>query len=255
MKVSIITATHNSAATIADTMKSVLRQTYADIEYWVIDGNSSDNTMDIVRRFEDGFGGRLHYFSEEDRGIYDAMNKGIRLCTGDIIGFLNSDDYFTDADVVGRVVDVLVCDEKLDAVYGDVHFVRSGEPGKTVRYYSSALFRPFWLRFGFMPAHPSFYVRKSVYEAHGGYALDYKIAADYDMMVRLFHKARIKARYIRKDFVTMRTGGVSTRNLRNRLLITREDVKACRRYGLYTNVLFVSVKYLYKMFEFRHFGR
>ena len=106
-----------------------------------------------------------------------------------------------------------------------------------------------------MPAHPSFYVRKSVYEEHGGYALDCKVAADYDMMVRLFHKARIKARYIRKDFVTMRTGGVSTRNLRNRLLITREDVKACRRYGLYTNVLFVSGKYLYKMFEFRHFGR
>lgn len=255
MKVSIITATYNSALTISDTMESVLWQTYHDIEYWVIDGLSSDGTMELVRKYEDRFGGRLHYVSGKDKGIYDAMNKGIALCSGDIVGILNSDDYFTSREVVQRIVDAFQNESGLDAVYGDVHFIHSGEPDKVVRYYSSALFRPFWLRFGFMPAHPSFYVRRSLYEKVGGYSLDYKIAADYDMMVRLFHKANINAKYLKMDFVTMRTGGISTKNFKNRLLITREDVRACRRNGLYTNVFFIAVKYLYKIFEFKRFKR
>lgn len=214
---------------------------------------SSDETMKIILKSEKDFNGRLHYVSEKDDGIYGAMNKGIKICTGDIVGILNSDDYFTSNDVVEKIVDAFLCNEDIDAVYGDVHFIHPNEPTRVVRYYSSALFRPFWLRFGFMPAHPSFYVRRDVYEKYGGYALDYKIAADYDMMVRLFHKERIKAKYLKKDFVTMRTGGVSTKNMRNRILITREDVKACRRYGLYTNVFFIAVKYLYKVFEFKSF--
>ena len=119
-----------------------------------------------------------------------------------------------------------------------------------MRYYSSKMFRPFWLRFGFMPAHPSFYVKRKIYQEYGDYSLDYKIAADYDMMVRLFYKHKIQAKYIKKDFVTMRTGGMSTKNVRNRLLITKEDVKACRAYGMYTNQLMISVKYFYKIFEF-----
>lgn len=253
MKVSIITVTYNSAVTVHKTFESVLCQTYQDIDYWVIDGMSSDKTMDIVRKYEALFDGRLHYISEKDNGIYDAMNKGIKLCSGDIVGILNSDDYFSSNDVVEKIVDAFKNNKEIDAVYGDVHFIHVEEPDKVVRYYSSALFRPFWLRFGFMPAHPSFYVRRDIYEKYGGYALDYKIAADYDMMVRLFKIGRIKARYIKKDFVTMCTGGVSTKNVRNRILITKEDVKACRRYGIYTNVLFISVKYLYKIFEYRFF--
>lgn len=251
MKISIITVTFNSASTIADTIESVLSQTYKDIDYWVIDGKSTDGTMDIVRSYEPRFGGRLHYISEKDRGIYDAMNKGINACHGDVVGILNSDDYFTDNDVVRRIAEAFDADGSIDAVYGDVHFINPESPGKVVRYYSSAVFRPFLLRFGFMPAHPSFYVRRKVYEKSGDYALDYKIASDYDMMVRLFHKERIRARYIKMDFVTMRVGGVSTKNVKNRILITREDVKACRRYGLYTNVLMVSLKYMYKVFEFK----
>lgn len=255
MKVSIITITYNCCLTISDTIRSVLDQTYKDVDYWIIDGLSSDGTMDIVREYEPLFGGRLHYVSEKDSGIYDAMNKGIQLCSGDIVGILNSDDYFTSDDVVEKIVDAFKADEALDAVYGDVHFIHSGEPDKVVRYYSSAMFHPFWLRFGFMPAHPSFYVRKRIYERYGGYALDYKIAADYDMMVRLFKKGHIRAKYIKMDFVTMRTGGISTRNVKNRILITKEDVKACRRYGVYTNVFFISLKYFYKVFEFRRFRR
>ena len=250
MKVSIITASFNSASTIVDTIRSVLAQTYPDIEYWVIDGGSSDRTLEIVREYESQFKGRLHYVSEKDRGIYDAMNKGIGKSTGEVVGILNSDDYFTDAYVVENVVRVLSDNKTLDAVYGDIHFIRDGEPDKVVRYYSSASFHPWKLRFGFMPAHPSFYVRRKIYEENGLYALDYKIAADYDMMVRLFHKVRIRAQYLKQDFVTMRVGGMSTKNVRNRLLINKEDVKACRRYGLYTNLFFISLKFFFKIFEF-----
>lgn len=250
MRISIITATYNSASTVADTFESVLKQTYKDIDYFVIDGGSSDRTLDIIKEYQPKFGGRMHYISEKDRGIYDAMNKGISRCTGDVVGILNSDDYFTSDDVLQNVAQTFSSNETIDAVYGDIHFINDNNPDKIVRYYSSKMFRPFWLRFGFMPAHPSFYVKRKIYQEYGDYSLDYKIAADYDMMVRLFYKHKIHAKYIKKDFVTMRTGGMSTKNVRNRLLITKEDVKACRAYGMYTNQLMISVKYLYKIFEF-----
>lgn len=250
MRISIITATYNSASTVADTFESVLKQTYKDIDYFVIDGGSSDRTLDIIKEYQPKFGGRMHYISEKDRGIYDAMNKGISRCTGDVVGILNSDDYFTSDDVLQNVAQTFSSNETIDAVYGDIHFINDNNPDKIVRYYSSKMFRPFWLRFGFMPAHPSFYVKRKIYQEYGDYSLDYKIAADYDMMVRLFYKHKIQSKYIKKDFVTMRTGGMSTKNVRNRLLITKEDVKACRAYGMYTNQLMISVKYLYKIFEF-----
>lgn len=250
MIISIITAAYNSADTIADTIESVLHQTYKDIEYWIIDGKSKDDTIDIARRYDPMFKGKMHIICEQDKGIYDAMNKGIKLCTGEIIGILNSDDYFTSDNIIEHIVKEFENNKETDAVYGDIHFIHNGEPEKIVRYYSSALFRPFWLRFGFMPAHPSFYAKREVYEKYGLYSLDYKIASDYDMMVRLFHKHKIRAKYIKKDFVTMRTGGVSTKNIRNRLLITQEDIKACKNNGMYTNFLFISIKYFYKIFEF-----
>lgn len=251
MTISIITVAYNSATTIRSTIESVLSQTYKDIDYWIIDGNSTDETMSIVEEYAHLFGGRMHYLSEPDHGLYDAMNKGIRHCTGDIVGILNSDDSYTSLDVLQRIADEFSAHPEIDAVYGDIHFVRTDNPNKVVRYYSSARFSPRTLRYGFMPAHPSFYVKRSVYEKAGGYSLDYKIAADYDMMVRLFHQHGIQANYIKKDFVTMRTGGVSNGSVANRILTTREDVKACRRYGLYTNLFLVSTKYLYKIFEFK----
>ncbi len=161
VKVSIVTATYNSARTLGDTMKSVLKQTYPDIEYIVVDGSSTDNTKDVIRQYEPQFSGRLKWVSEKDGGIYDAMNKGIRMATGDIVGILNSDDYFTGDDVIERMV-VNFDAPNIDAVYGDIHFIHDGEPDKIVRYYSSKPFRPMWLRFGFMPSHPSFYCRLNV---------------------------------------------------------------------------------------------
>lgn len=248
--ISIITATFNSAKTLKDTIQSVLRQTNKDFEYLIIDGGSTDETIDIVKSYESEFSGRLKWVSEKDQGIYDAMNKGIKMASGDVVGILNSDDYFTSDDIL-QTVDNAFKSHEIDAIYGDIHFIRDGNPQKCVRYYSSRMFRPFWLRFGFMPAHPSFYCKREIFDKAGLYSLDYKIGADYEMMVRLFKKYRIMSQYINKDFVTMRTGGASNNNVRSRITLINEDVKACKENGVYTNCLFVMIKYLYKVFEFR----
>nr|WP_302934063.1 glycosyltransferase family 2 protein [uncultured Prevotella sp.] len=250
MMISIITATFNSAKTLKDTIQSVLRQTNKDFEYLIIDGGSTDETIDIVKSYESEFSGRLKWVSEKDQGIYDAMNKGIKMASGDVVGILNSDDYFTSDDIL-QTVDNAFKSHEIDAIYGDIHFIRDGNPQKCVRYYSSRMFRPFWLRFGFMPAHPSFYCKREVFEKAGLYSLDYKIGADYEMMVRLFKKYRIMSQYINKDFVTMRTGGASNNNVRSRITLINEDVKACKENGVYTNSLFVMLKFMYKIFEFR----
>lgn len=249
MKVSIITVAYNSGNTLEHTIQSVLTQSYHDIEYIIIDGASSDNSVDIIRRNEQDFNGRLVWRSEKDRGIYDAMNKGIKLATGDVVGILNSDDYFTSNDVIERMV--MAFSDDIDAVYGDVHFVRNCQLDKCVRYYSSKRFSPKWLRFGFMPAHPSFYCRRAIFEKAGYYKTDYTIGSDYEMMVRLFIVYKIRAKYVPMDFVTMRTGGTSTRSVRSRLQLIADDVRGCRENGLYSNALMVSMKYLYKIFEFR----
>ena len=248
--ISIITATFNSAKTLKDTIQSVLRQTNKDFEYLIIDGGSTDETIDIVKSYESEFSGRLKWVSEKDQGIYDAMNKGIKMASGDVVGILNSDDYFTSDDIL-QTVDNAFKSHEIDAIYGDIHFIRDGNPQKCVRYYSSRMFRPFWLRFDFMPAHPSFYCKREVFEKAGLYSLDYKIGADYEMMVRLFKRHKIKSLYVNKDFVTMRTGGASNNNVRSRLTLIEEDVKACRVNGIYTNRFFIMLKFLYKIFEFR----
>lgn len=248
MKISLITTTYNSAATLQHTFDSVLAQSYKDIEYWVIDGGSKDGTVDLIREYESKFCGKMRWISEKDNGLYDAMNKGILHATGDIVGILNSDDFFTSDTVLQSVVEGFSDD--IDAVYGDIHFVRPGNLDKCVRYYSSRNFRPWALRFGYMPAHPSFYARRELFEKYGGYSLDYKLAADYEMMVRLFRKAKIRYKYLPVDMVTMRTGGVSTRSIKNRLQLTVEDAKACRENGMYSNFLMCSCKYITKFFEF-----
>ena len=250
MKVSIITVSYNSAQTLGDTMKSVLEQTYHDIEYIVVDGGSTDNTIGIIQQYESQFGDRMKWVSEKDNGIYDAMNKGIQMATGDVVGILNSDDFFTASDVTERMVAGFDSDNT-DAVYGDIHFIHDGNPEKCVRYYSSKPFRPLFLRFGFMPAHPSFYCRRALFDKAGLYKTDYKIGSDYEMMVRLFLVHKIRAKYLPIDFVTMRTGGASTRNVRSRLQLIQDDVRGCRENGIYTNPLMISMKFLYKIFELK----
>lgn len=251
MRISIITATYNSATTIRDAFDSLLRQSHYDYEYIVVDGGSTDGTVEIIKEYTPLFGDRLKWTSKKDRGLYDAMNKGMRMASGDIIGFLNSDDFYTSTDILTTISEHFDANKDIDAIYGDVHFINSNNPTRCVRYYSSKIFRPWLMRFGYMPAHPSFYARKSVYDRYGGYSLDYKLASDYEIMVRFFCKHNIKADYIEKDFVTMRLGGISNHSILNRLRLTHEDALACRCNGIYSNFLLCSTKYFTKIFEYK----
>lgn len=249
LKISIITATYNSGNTVGDTLKSVLAQTYHDYELLVVDGASKDNTLEVVKKMEPLFEGRMRYISEPDKGIYDAMNKGIRMATGEVIGILNSDDFYTSDDALACIAWTLE-NEKVDAVYGDIHYVDDEDLKKCVRYYSSKPFRRWMMRFGFMPAHPSFYCRKEVYEKFGAFdAENYRVAADFENLLRLIFVNKIKTHYISKDFVTMRTGGASNSGLESHKRIMHDHLKALKKNGVYSNIFLLGLRYLYKIGE------
>jgi len=249
MKLSIITATYNSERTLRDTMESILSQTFQNFEYIIVDGASKDATLDIIREYEPRFQGKMRYVSEPDKGIYDAMNKGFAMATGDVIGILNSDDFFTSDDVLQAVVDGFA-GEYVDAVYADIHYVNTDDLTKCVRYYSSSVFRPWMMRFGMIPAHPSFYCRKAVYDQYGSFDTTYRIAADFEILLRLIFIHRIRTRYVKKDFVTMRLGGASTTGYGSWSLIMKEHLQIMKRHGVVTNRFLLSLRYIYKLFEF-----
>ena len=251
MKISIITVAYNSASTITDTFDSVLSQTYKDIEYIVVDGASKDSTVDLIRAYEPRFEGRMKWVSEPDKGLYDAMNKGIDMATGDVVGILNSDDLFSSVDVVEKISQELSTNPSIDCIYGDVHFVNPNDLLKVIRYYSSKKFRPEKFRFGFMPAHPSCYIKKKCFEKYGLYKMGYKIAADYELLIRFLYKNKINTKYVSLDIVKMRVGGVSTESLKSRYILNKEIVKACKENGIYTNILILSFKYFIKIFELK----
>lgn len=248
MKISIITVTYNSEKTIRDTILSVLNQSYANIEYIIVDGNSKDNTGKIILEYESKFDGRLKWISEKDKGIYDAMNKGIRMSTGDIIGILNSDDFLTSNDIIYTVNNTFELYNP-DAIYGDVHFVNDIDLNKTTRYYSSKIFKRGLMRFGFMPAHPSLYMRRECFDKFGLYKTNYKIAADFEFLLRTIYIGKIRTRYIAKDFVTMRTGGASTSGIRSHKLIMKEHLRAFKENNIYSNMFLLSLRYIYKIYE------
>ena len=249
MKVSIVTVTYNSAATLCDTLKSVLQQDYGDIEYIVIDGASTDATAGLLASYEPLFRGRMRWLSEPDNGLYDAMNKGIRLAAGDVVGIINSDDFYNHSDVISRVAQAFA-DSAVQAVYGDVRFVRPDNLDKTVRYYSSKAFTPQKFRYGWMPAHPTFFTYRKYFDEYGYYRTDYRIAADYELLIRFLYKHRLQSRYLPFDFITMRTGGASTRSWRSNWRLNREIVKACRENSIYTNMPILMLKYFVKVFEY-----
>jgi glycosyltransferase involved in cell wall biosynthesis len=176
------------------------------------------------------------------------MNKAIQMATGDIIGILNSDDYLTSSQVIAKIVENF--DNQTDAVYGDVHFVKSDNIEKCVRYYSGKPFRPWMVRFGYIPPHPSFYVRRSIYEKYGLYDTSFKISADVEMIARLCYIKCIRTKYINMDFVTMLIGGISTKNIKNRWVGTKEDLIACQKLGIKSNIIFVHFKYFIKSFGY-----
>jgi glycosyltransferase involved in cell wall biosynthesis len=234
LKISIITVCYNSATTLEDAIKSVLAQNYLDIEHIVIDGGSTDGTASILKKYK----GRIaKVVSEPDDGIYDAMNKGISLATGDAIGVLNSDDFYASNDIIENLVKAFAKDA--DMIIGDVVFVDRVNVLKRLRYVSGVGFSPWQLRFGWMPPHPATFVRKNVYETFGHYKTDFAIAADYEFFVRTLISRSLRTVHTSKVLVTMRVGGASTGGFKSTLVISREILRALRENGIYTNSLFV----------------
>jgi glycosyltransferase involved in cell wall biosynthesis len=244
--ISIITASYNSVRTISDTINSVLAQTYPKIEYIIIDGCSTDGTIDIVK----SFGNRISKFiSEPDNGIYDAINKGIRFSRGSIVGILNSDDIFYDNCIIEKIVEAFTGND-IEAVFGDAQFVHPVKTSKIIRYYSSKSFSSDRFKYGYMPAHPTFYVKRGLFEKLGYYKTNYKIAADFELLIRFLHGYSLKYRYLEMPFVSMRMGGVSNKSMWSKFVINKEIARACKENGIRTNYFFIYTKYFLKMFEF-----
>lgn len=248
MKISLVTITYNSSITLNYTIKSVLSQSYLNIEYIIVDGASQDNTTEVIREYESQFNGRMKWISEKDSGLYDAMNKGIRMATGDIVGIINSDDFYHRTDILEKVVEAFN-DQTVQAVYGDVRFVNPDNLDKTVRYYSSKNFSPKRFRLGFMPAHPTFFTYKKYFDEYGYYKTDYKIAADYELLIRFLHKHQLKTKYLPLDFMKMRTGGASTASIKSNIILNKEIVRACKENGIWTCMPLLFIKYFIKIFE------
>lgn len=228
LKISIITVVFNRRDTIADALRSVASQSYGDVEHVVVDGGSSDGTMDVLNAHSDQIDVLI---SEADRGIYDALNKGIALATGDVVGFLHADDVFSDAMVLSRVA-AAFADDAVGAAYGDLVYVHKGDMERVIRYWSAGHFSKSKLSWGWMPPHPTFYVRRSLYAQLGDFDLRYRIAADYDTMLRFLGRGEVQAVYIPEVLVKMRLGGASNRSLANILQKSREDYLVLRRNGV-----------------------
>ena len=272
MKISLITACYNSAKTIKTAMESVLAQKGVDIEHVVVDGGSKDGTVDIIKecstrsacstRFS------FKWISERDKGMYDAINKGIKMATGDVVGILNADDVLATDDTLAHIASAFEQKEppvprspfpvpqRIDALYADIRFVREGETvealrgARTVRYCSAAKWRPWMFRFAAMVPHPSFYVRRECFERLGGYSLDYRICADFELELRYLYLAKLRAAYLPECVVVMRMGGMSTAGWRSNIVINREDLRALRSHGIWSCLPLIYLKYLFKIWGF-----
>ena len=266
MRITIITACYNSAGTLATAMESVLTQQGIDIEYIVVDGGSADGTTDLLRAYESKFAatGRIafRWFSARDRGMYDAINKGIRLATGDVVGILNADDILSADGTLAKIGSAF--SEDVEALYADIRFVgkesdtvQAMRAARTVRYCSAAKWRPWMFRFAAMVPHPSFYVRRACFARLGDYSLDYRICADFELELRFLLLARLKAVYLPECVVVMRMGGASTAGWRSNVEINREDLRALRAHGVWSCLPLIYLKYLFKVwgFVFKRSGR
>ena len=250
MKISLITATYNSAETLRDTMQSVLNQTFKDIDYMIIDGGSKDGTLDIVKEFEPKFEGRLRWISEKDKGIYDAMNKGVLMAQGDVVGILNSDDFFASDNVLEKVNATFTENPTIDGVYADVRYVDWNNTSKSVRLFSGKDFTRKKLCWGKMPPHPSFYVKKECFDKFGLYSLDYPICSDYDMFVKMIWIGNINTLYINDVFVNMRSGGTSSNGIKVHKKIMKERMRCVREHNMPSNFFMQISRYIGKIFSF-----
>jgi glycosyltransferase involved in cell wall biosynthesis len=249
MKVSIITVCYNRADTIRDTFESVLSQTYSDFEYIVVDGASQDNTVEIIKQYEPLFQGRMHWISEQDKGLYDAMNKGLKKATGEFIALINSDDLICDSHAIEKVVNIFQSDKTLDAVYADIFYVSQKDTSKIIRTWNVGTQKLF--RTGWHPAHPALYIKKDVYDKYGLFNPDYKLAADFELMLRFIDRYKIKIDYIPEFFVKMRLGGETNKSLKNIYKQNVECIKAFKENQLPVNpVLYPFNRVLPKLLQF-----
>ena len=246
MKVSIITATYNSAKTIIDTILSVNSQDYKDIEHIIIDGKSKDNTLELIKNTPNRV---VKIISEPDKGIYDAMTKGIALATGDIIGILNSDDFYTSSSVITDIVNTFQQGE-YEGVYGNLEYVDENNTDKVIRYWKSKPYAKGLFKKGWHPAHPTFFVRKEVYDKYGKFNLKYKIGADYEIMLRFIEKNKIKVGYIPKTLVKMRLGGASNQSIKNIIKANKECYNAWKDNNLSISPFLFLTKPLSKIIQF-----
>lgn len=230
MKVSIITATYNSAATIAGCMDSVLEQTHPNIEYIIMDGGSEDETLALIAQRGKGHP-QLIFKSEPDHGIYDALNKGIARATGDVIGFVHSDDFLADSEVIAQIVKTFE-QEAADGVYGNLHYVAFDNTDKIVRNWISQPYREKLLKKGWMPAHPTLFLKKDIYDTYGLFNMSYQIAADYDFILRIFQQKDLNFAFLDETIIKMRVGGTSNGSLKNILQKTKEDLQALKENNI-----------------------
>ena len=247
MKISIITVVYNNEATIREAIESVLNQTYPNIEYVIIDGKSKDNTVAIIEEYKD----RLGYFSsEKDKGLYDAMNKGIQAATGDVIGILNSDDLYQDTNVIADIMKQFNSDPSLDIVYGDLVYVKKEDISKVVRNWKSKTYYPKFFDHGNVPPHPSLFVKNTVYKEVGVFNLDFKIAADYEFMLRIFKKHNFNTCYMSRLMVRMRLGGESNGNINSIAKQNKEVIRAWKINDLSPSFLLMPYRIVKKIAQF-----
>lgn len=245
MKVSIITTTYNSAETVEATIRSVLSQDYRDIEYIIIDGRSSDSTLEVVGKYKDRI---AKIVSEKDDGIYHALNKGISLATGDIVGLLHSDDFYVSNNVISKVVAAI--EKGADSVYADLQYVNRDNTDKVIRHWKSGKYRDGIFLAGWMPPHPTFFLKRECYEKYGMFNTVLRSAADYELMLRMLHKNKITTSYIPEVLVKMRVGGKSNASLINRIKANKEDRMAWKLNGLEPGLLTLTFKPLSKIRQF-----
>jgi glycosyltransferase involved in cell wall biosynthesis len=247
-KVSIITVCYNSGKTIRDTLQSVAGQMYENIEHLVIDGLSSDDTMDIVSSFKHE---KMKVISEKDHGLYDALNKGLQLASGDIIGILHSDDFFAHPHVIYDIVALFDSKENVQAISSSVQIYKGNDFKKPFRVYKANRFKLWQFRLGMQPPHPGFFIRKASSAEVGKFNTAYKISADFDWLLRAIRLHKLKVLYVGYVSVHMRDGGASSSGIKSKLLMNRENLKILKAHGIYSNTLLVYLKYFLKLFQLR----